>query len=296
MRERAAVNSPRILLALHLSATAVLLGTSMLATNATAAKSGVEYAGPTALFKPNATEFLLAVHPIIAKLGQSRTVFVYQPPELCPGTGFALDTSFMKAQNLVLLRKGVRGGPTGGLCPAVPTPFREANFEFEFTPGDPGQLKVRVDPAGPEVTIQTTLIDVPSKFDVNGMWFDAATNGSGIALHHRRSVTDVAYGTWFLYSNIGESRWYTFQSANWQQDGTILEGLLYGVSGQCSNPSLVACPALGGVEKSANGSFPAAPLPSRARITFQSSIRGRAEVMSLGGAVLFTSELTKIQY
>ena len=292
MRELASVNSPRILSTLQAIASAWILGASLLATNATAAKGTGESARPTALSPANGSEFLLAVHPVIGKLGLPRTVFIYQPLALCPGSTFSLDTSLIEAQNLVLLRQQSRFV----LCPAAPTPVPAANFEFEFTPSKTGQLTVRVNPAGPEFSIQTTLIDVPSKFDVNGMWFDTATNGSGIALHHRRAAADVVFGTWFLYSNNGESRWYTFQSANWQQDGTILEGLLYGVTGQCTISNLVACPAPGGVEKTANGSFPAAPLPSRARITFQSAIRARAEVLSLGGKVLFTSELTKLQF
>lgn len=292
MRELALVNSPRIPLALQAIASACLLGALLLTTSATATEGAGEPARPSALSSTNGSAFLLAVHPVIGKLGQQRTIFVYQPLALCPGTAFSLDTSIIESQNLVLIRTR----PRFVLCPAAPTPVPPSNFEFEFTPSKTGQLTVRVDPAGPEVTIQTTLIDVPSKFDVSGMWFDVATNGSGIALHHRRSVADVAYGTWFLYSNSGESRWYSFQSANWQLDGTILEGLLYGFAGQCNTLNLVACPAPGVLEKSANGSFPATPLPSRARITFQSATRGRAQVLSLGGAVLFTSELTKLQF
>ena len=292
MRELLLVNAHRILSMLQVIASVVLLGASSLATHVTATESTGEPAKPTALSSAGGSEFLLAVHPVIGKLGQPRVIFVYQPFALCPGSTFSLDTSLIESQNLVLLRKQSRFV----LCPAAPTPVPASNFEFEFTPSKTGQLTVRVNPAGPEVTIQTTLIDVPSKFDVNGMWFDPTTNGSGMALHHRRSVADVAYGTWFLYSNSGESRWYTFQSANWQQDGTILEGLLFGVTGQCTISNLVACPAPGGVEKTSNGSFPAAPLPPRARITFQSATRARAEVLSLGGKVLFTSELTKLQF
>ena len=281
--------------ALFVLAVAFLLQTAMCPTHANESRASNQAAKPTAHSTAGGTEFLLAVHPVVAKLGQPRTVFVYQPMELCPGTAFSLDTSLMKTQALVLLRRGPRFGPTAVVCPAVPTRFPAANFEFEFTPSDPGQLTVRVDPAGPEITIQTLPTAIASKFDTNGMWFDAATNGSGIALHHRRGTNDAVFGTWFLYNNNSESRWVTLQSANWQQDGSVLEGLLIQTRGGCPINGLVACPA--------SGTFRTDPpqdlfsvTPSRARITFQSANRARAEVLSLSGAVLFTSELTKLQF
>jgi hypothetical protein len=127
------------------------------------------------------------------------------------------------------------------------------------------------------------------------MWFDAGTNGSGIALHHRRGTTDIAFGTWFLYHNYGDSRWVSFQSANWQQDGSVLEGLLIETSGGCQIPSLVACPASGALRTDPPQDV-FSVTPSLARITFQSATRARAEVLSLTGAVLFTSDITKLQF
>ena len=166
---------------------------------------------------------------------------------------------------------------------------------FVFTPTKVGLLTIRDEIRGVEITIQTLPTAIASKFDTNGMWFDAATNGSGIALHHRRGTTDAAFGTWFLYSNDGTSRWYTLQSTNWQQDGSVLEGLLIQTRGGCAFANLAGCPAL--------GSFRGDPpqdlfwvTPPLARITFQSPTRARAEVLTLGGAVLFTSELTKLQF
>ena len=281
--------------ALFVLAVAFLLQTAMCPTHANESRASNQAAKPTALSTAGGAEFLLAVHPVVAKLGQPRTVFVYQPMELCPGTAFSLDTSLMKTQALVLLRRGPRFGPTAVVCPAVPTLLRAANFEFEFTPSDPGQLTVRVDPAGPEITIQTLPTAIASKFDTNGMWFDTATNGSGIALHHRRGTTDEAFGTWFLYSNDGMSRWYSLQSANWQQDGSVLDGLLIQTRGGCGIANLAGCPAVGSFRSDAPSSL-FWLTPSLARITFQSPTRARAEVLTLGGAVLFTSELTKLQY
>ena len=209
----------------------------------------------------------------------------------CIPNDAALDTSAMEANGLVVLRNRPRFGV---ICTGIDPP-RLLRFEFVITPTKAGPLRIRDERTGSEITIQTLPASPPSKFDTNGMWFDAATNGSGIALHHRRSTTDTAFGAWFLYHNYGESRWYSFQSANWQQDGSVLEGLLVQTSGGCQIPSLVACPA--------SGTFRTDPpqdvfsvTPSLARITFQSATRARAEVLSLTGAVLFASELTKLQF
>ncbi len=235
---------------------------------------------------------VLAAHPLIGVVGQSRTVLLNQVVSLCGFFGFALDTSAIGTNNLVVLRKIPR---VGAICPSGPPIRVLVRVESVVVPTKVGLLTIRDENTGAEITIQTLPASVSSKFDTNGMWFDAATNGSGIALHHKRGTTDVAFGTWFLYSNNGESRWVSLQSANWQQDGSVLEGLLIETRGGCQITSLAACPAV--------GSFRTDPpqdlfsvTPSRARIAFQSATRARAEVLSLGGKVLFTSELTKLQF
>ena len=251
-----------------------------------------EIAKQASLGSADGVNTFLAAHPLVGVVGQPRTVLLNQVVSICGFFGFALDTSAMETNNLVVLRKIPR---LGAICPSGPTILVLVRFESVVVPTKVGLLTIRDETSGAETTIQTLPASVPSKFDTNGMWFDAATNGSGIALHHKRGTTDVAFGTWFLYNNNGESRWVSLQSANWQQDGSVLEGLLIETRGGCQITSLAACPAV--------GSFRTNPpqdlfsvTPSRARITFQSATRARAEVLSLGGKVLFTSELTKLQF
>lgn len=265
------------------------IGSSVVSANELNTKN--EAANRTAVGFAGALEYLLVAHPAVGRVNQPRTVFLNQPRPICPLYDFSLDISAMESNNLVVLRKVARIV----LCPSVGNPPELARFEFVVTPTKVGLLTIRDENSKSEITIQTVPASPLSKFDVNGMWFDAATNGSGIALHHRRSTTDIAFGTWFLYNNNGESRWVSFQSTNWQQDGSVLEGLLIETRGGCQLPSLVACPA--------SGTFRTDPpqdlfsvTPSRARITFQSATRARAEVLTLSGAVLFTSELTKLQF
>ena len=275
-----------------LSAALVLFAIASTPAVASEEKGVSEAARPTSLSPVEASDFTLAVHPAVGKVGQPRTIFLrFQPPGGCiRNYAFSLDTSLAETQNLVVVRTLV----TTGLCGLLPPP-NPLRVEFELTPTKVGTITIRWDGGGPDITVQSLSAGIASKFDVNGMWFDAATNGSGIALHHHRATADIAFGTWFLYNNIGDSRWYTLQWANWQQDGSVLEGLLIQMRGGCPSTSLAACPAI--------GSFRADPpqnlfwvMPSLVRITFQSSTRARAEVFSLGGVVLFTSDLSRLQF
>lgn len=210
----------------------------------------------------------------------------------CSDQSVSLDTSLMESQGVLTIRTQ----DLVGFCPLQPPP-RAVRFDLTFTPIKVGTLRLRWDRGGADVIIQSNAENVSSKFDTNGMWFDAVTNGSGIALHHRRSASEVAFGTWFLFNNNGEPRWYTLQSANWQQDGSVLEGLLIQVVGRCPTAGLSACPAVGAIAfgpSTSKTSF--GVIPSLVRLSFQSATRARADVLTLGGTLLFTSELTKLQF
>ena len=244
-----------------------------------------------ALAPTSVSQLFLAVHPAVGKPNQPRTVFLQFGAPGCSDYAISFDTSLMETQNLVVLR--TQGLPV--ICPLQP-PARLARFDLAFTPTKTGTLTLRWDRGGPDVTIQSVTDIVASKFDVNGMWFDAATNGSGIAVHHRRDTTGVVFGTWFLFNNNGESRWYTLQSAIWQQDGSDLEGLLIQDIGRCPTVSLAACPTLGAIAFGPSTAIRYGVIPALARITFQSSTNARAEVLSLDGTRLFTSELTKLAF
>lgn len=244
---------------------------------------------PTALAPASVSQLFLAVHPAVGKPNQPRAVFLQFGAPGCSGHEMSFDTSLMESQNLVVIRTRV----LSSICPLQPPP-RLARFDLEFTPTKAGTLTLRLDQGGPDVTIQS-VDSVASKFDVNGMWFDAASNGSGIALHHNRSTTDVAFGTWFLFNSNGESRWYTLQSANWQQNGSVLEGLLIQVASRCPTDGLTACPALGTFAFGPPGTKYGV-MPALTRITFQSSTRARAEVLTLSGSAIFISELTKLLF
>lgn len=244
----------------------------------------------TLLFSQSATERLFSIHPIVGRQNQPRTVFLQIRAHGCDRYDVTLDTSTLESQSLVKLNVILR---TDSICPTIP-PDRILSYTFEFTPTKVGPIRV-VSDVGGTVIVQSLSAAVTSMFNVNGMWFSSSTNGSGLALHHSRNTTDAVFGTWFLFNNNGETRWYTMQSANWLEDGSVLEGLLIQMRGGCASISLAACPAPGSFgSNSLQNQF--AVMPAKVRITFQSSTRGQANVLSLGGALLFTSDLTKLEH
>jgi hypothetical protein len=63
-----------------------------------------------------------------------------------------------------------------------------------------------------------------SSYDVNGVWFEPSTAGSGLLLNHPKSgAVDSTFGAWFTFGLNGESRWYSLQNGKWQSS-TLLRG------------------------------------------------------------------------
>lgn len=265
----------------------IAIAIATLSTDAVASEGTPAPNAPTALsVQP---DVFLNVFPRTGKVGQTRRVYLRYFNEACVDYGLALDTSQLDSGRVVL-----RTNKTFLLCPATKPPGGFFRRDFEFTPTRAGPIEVSWDLVGIPVTVQTQGTLPVSRFDVDGMWFDPATNGSGISIHHQRVGSDAAFGTWFLFNNNGETRWYSMQQTNWLQDGSVLEGLLVDVAGACAQPGTAVCPARGSVPGlAANNVFTTAP--AIARITFQSGTRARAEVTRLDGAAIFVSNLQKLE-
>ena len=73
-----------------------------------------------------------------------------------------------------------------------------------------------------------TVAQAHSTVNLDGMWFEPTTNGSGISFHHSAG-SDNTFGTWFLYgaANTFVTRWYSLQNMKWTQSGAVLVGLAY---------------------------------------------------------------------
>lgn len=234
---------------------------------------------------------LFSVYPAVGYVGQARTLFLTTTRGVCDARyEYTLDTTSLATRSLIVLRSTRIEVP----CPQPTSLTVSERTDFTFTLTRTGPVSVSWDLGGPDLVIQTLAARIPSRHDVNGMWFDAASNGSGISIHHRRTTSDNAFGTWFMFGNDGNARWYSLQSANWQQDGSVLEGLLIGAEGTCARADLLACPATGSVPRGSGNTYAVAP--AVVRITFQSATRAKADVLTLGGNLLFSSELTRLAF
>ena len=121
-----------------------------------------------------------------------------------------------------------------------------------YTPRTVGNLRVTLkllDGTTADTQIETVAL-ARSTVNLDGMWFDPATNGSGISFHHAVG-SDVIFGTWFLYGSattqqpLPSPRWYSLQNLRWVQGGTSLVGLVYDGRANNVNPSCVSgddCP------------------------------------------------------
>lgn len=105
-----------------------------------------------------------------------------------------------------------------------------------YTPQEEGDLRVMVvynfgSNSGSYFgeTVLRTRADISkrSQYDLTGMWYDPATNGSGVTFVHGATGNDTVFGTWYVYDNAGNPRWYTIQNVQWNTGGMEAQGQLY---------------------------------------------------------------------
>ncbi len=85
-----------------------------------------------------------------------------------------------------------------------------------YTPRSIGTLRVTLnlpDGSAAEASIESIAAGGRSTVNLDGMWFDPTSNGSGISFHHS-TATDGVFGTWFMYgrSLTFVPRWYSLQN------------------------------------------------------------------------------------
>jgi hypothetical protein len=160
-----------------------------------------------------------------------------------------------------------------------------------FTPTARGRHRLLVTNVDGELLGETLLDarapdDHSSAFNITGMWYDPASNGSGLTFIHSRLNDNAVFGTWYLYDSGGSARWYSIQNAQWKSQGRVLEGLLYSTSAIASCPTAFpGCPAQVGI----------ASVVGRARVTIIDAGRMRVEALSSDGAVIFASDTVRAE-
>ncbi len=101
-----------------------------------------------------------------------------------------------------------------------------------YTPDAEGDLRILVltnrGAFVGEATLSTRAANSNrSQFDLTGMWYDPATNGSGLTFVHGATRNDQVFGTWYVYDAQGMPRWYTIQNVTWSGGGLQAAGTLY---------------------------------------------------------------------
>lgn len=101
-----------------------------------------------------------------------------------------------------------------------------------YTPDAEGDLRVLVltnhGAFVGEATLSTRAANSNrSQYDLTGMWYDPATNGSGLTFVHGATRNDQVFGTWYVYDAQGMPRWYTIQNVTWSGGGLQAAGTLY---------------------------------------------------------------------
>ncbi|MBL8522014.1 MAG: hypothetical protein JNK75_15255 [Betaproteobacteria bacterium] len=184
------------------------------------------------------------------------------------------------------------GGNTGIFCDAL-TNYR---YVTTYTPSSEGDLKVMAVlavtpfPGATALLAESTMVtrapaSARSRHDLTGMWYDPATNGSGLTFIHAAARNDAVFGTWFLYDAQGLPRWFTIQNVNWKSGGLEAEGTLFNSSSAINICPLtvIGCPVAAALT---------APL-GRARIVMHSATQARIEALTPDGSVVFASNVIR---
>ncbi|MEP7157335.1 MAG: hypothetical protein ABI905_16255 [Betaproteobacteria bacterium] len=168
----------------------------------------------------------LNVAPRTSTLGTARTIFANG----CTGIA-TLDESRVASGILA-----VRINPSVFECgqPARILPF---------TPRTTGKLRVIMmlpDGSTESEVEMETVAAAHSTVNIDGMWYDPDTTGSGISFHHA-AASDAVFGTWFLFAGAPAKgpKWYALQGMQWTAGGSLLVGMAYEVAA----PTKPACAA-----------------------------------------------------
>lgn len=130
--------------------------------------------------------------------------------------------------------------------------------------------------------------DNAPRTDITGVWYDPATNGSGLTFKQSATRPDLVFGTWYVYSADGGSRWFTIQNTAWKAQGSVLEGDLIETRGNpvtCVQP-LDACPV----------TFATYNIIGKARMTLTTDHAAEIEAFSPLGTKLFGSFIQRIRF
>lgn len=253
---------------------------------------------------PNPPLVQITVTPQFAQAGVARTIKIHGTwIGGCPPTGAALaSTSAGRLGATMVIQLNV----IDGVC--FSAPFSPYSHDVTFTPAAAGVERILVVNPHQAILEEGKLIThaanaTRSAHDLTGVWYDLATNGSGVTLQHSHTGSDLLAGGWFLFDAQGKARWYAIQPASWQsppvtfgwQTPTLYIAKLMEFEagpGGCGNGT-VGCPAVSNQSREAG----------RLRIEVQDAdhivieaIRGFSHPLDDALVFLFRSTLTRIKF
>jgi hypothetical protein len=243
----------------------------------------------------------LTVQPAVAAPGVPRIITVRALAlENCPPSA-ALDVSQdadkVAKTNVLIVRVRTPVPQLPLRCSDILVP---KEISVSYTPTNAGVVQLIVQSGYSQFRATGSLITTTSAshsaMDISGLWYDPATNGSGVVLQHGFRNSDTAFGTWYLYDQFGLPHWFSMQEGKWNQDGTIWEASLYETqsispAGCLGGP--IGCPApvtstrlVGAFRATVSGSDRAGGSP----------VRIKAEAISPADKVLFSSTLERLTF
>lgn len=186
----------------------------------------------------------VSVAPAVAGPGTERTITVSGFwHDACVPVGASIETDALRP-NTIVFKLSVP--QTFVACAQVITAYSQ---QAKYTPTQSGVQRIivltndgRYMGQGELVTQSATK--ARSLNDLTGVWYDPATNGSGITLLHSFSSSDTLVGGWFLFDIQGKPLWYAIQMGEWVSP-TRFEAKLMSYAaapgGCATNP--IGCPA-----------------------------------------------------
>lgn len=173
-------------------------------------------------------------------------------------------------------------------CPAAFLPY---TVSTTFTPAVRGSHRLLVTNVDGEILAESVIDtraadDNRSAFNITGMWYDPASNGSGLTFVHSRTSDNLVFGTWYVYDATGKPRWYTIQNMTWTARGRTLVGSLFSTTAPANCPiTFLACPAaLGQIS-----------LVGQVRVTINDANSIRVEALATDGTVIFASDAIRAE-
>ena len=242
---------------------------------------------------------IITVAPAVDLPGRPRVITISgQTYAGCPFMTPVVDAAASQLLGGVVIRLD----PVPTLAPCSTIALAPYRFEIPYTPVAIGTLRVVAASSSglirSESRIATAGVAGRARAvgDISGLWYDPASNGSGLQFTHNPSGSDGVFGTWFLYDLDGKPRWLTIQGVVWRDDGSVFTADLFenrasiiGCSPACLFDGLIPRTAptitkIGTVRVSFTGLGPYSDTPPQ----------GIAEVFSLTGVSIFKSIILRI--